>query len=196
MISYRLNERIVFRADAPDGVIGLRRPKARVIVVDAQRAIVAADADARALLAEIGPSVTPLGLPQALDAVLRAWAQRPAVYELLATPVGHLTVRAMRLDGGNDWIALLIERTRMREHLEAAVHHFGLSPREVDVLRLLLAGHSTSEIAQRLHIGAYTVGDYIKRLFAKTRVRNRSEMIAKVLGWHHSTAVPEPRACS
>jgi DNA-binding CsgD family transcriptional regulator len=179
VISYRLDERIGARTHAAESAVSMRRPRTRVVILDAELRIVAADAGARELLGELEPR-EPSRLPRTLEAALRAeghGGDRPT------TSICGLVVHSLPLDGHEGWIALLVERVCTRENLEAASRRFGLSRREIDVLRLLLEGDSASEIAQRLRIGECTVGDYVKRLFAKTQVRNRSEMIAKVLGW-------------
>jgi DNA-binding CsgD family transcriptional regulator len=80
--------------------------------------------------------------------------------------------------------AISIEGTRRREDLIGQVATYRLSPREVDVLKLILQGLTAIEIAQALSITRNTVADYFKNLVRKTESRNRSEMISKVLGWN------------
>jgi non-specific serine/threonine protein kinase len=55
---------------------------------------------------------------------------------------------------------------------------FGLTPREIDVLRLLVEGHSNREIAKALFIGARTVQTHVANLFAKLEVNARAEAVA------------------
>ncbi|WP_093017840.1 helix-turn-helix transcriptional regulator [Variovorax sp. OV700] len=57
----------------------------------------------------------------------------------------------------------------------------GLSPREVDVLRLLIAGHSNQAIAQRLFISPHTVAHHVRHILSKTDCRSRTEAAA----WAH-----------
>lgn len=186
MISYRLEERTSARTESCEAVASMRRARTRIVIVDASGEIVAADPAARGLLAGI-EACGARQLPRVIADVLREWrASAGERTDRISTALPGLLLRSMHLDGPQGWTALLLEPVATREHLEAASRHFRLSPREIDVLRLLLAGESASEIAQRLAIGECTVGDYIKRLFAKTRVRNRSEMIAKILGWRVS----------
>jgi DNA-binding NarL/FixJ family response regulator len=52
-----------------------------------------------------------------------------------------------------------------------------LTPREVDVLRGIAAGHSNAEIAAELFISEVTVKSHINHLFAKIRVRSRAEAV-------------------
>jgi DNA-binding CsgD family transcriptional regulator len=105
--------------------------------------------------------------------------------------VGGVKARLIPLAGTDGQrIALLLEPLLTREALEGAAARYRLSPRESDVVRGLLDGASVSEIAGGLGIAESTVGDYLKRLFAKTRVRNRAEMIAKLLGWQTPEKLP------
>jgi non-specific serine/threonine protein kinase len=59
-----------------------------------------------------------------------------------------------------------------------AARQAGLTPREVEVLRLLAAGLSDKEIAEALFIGARTVQSHAEHLYAKLGVRNRHEATA------------------
>jgi DNA-binding NarL/FixJ family response regulator len=53
----------------------------------------------------------------------------------------------------------------------------GLSPREVEVLRLLAAGLSNREIADELFLSARTVERHLTHLYTKLGVRGRAEAI-------------------
>jgi len=60
-----------------------------------------------------------------------------------------------------------------------------LTPREVDVLRLVAEGAEPPEIAGRLFLGAGTVRNYITAIVAKLNARNRTDAvrIASEAGW-------------
>lgn len=73
--------------------------------------------------------------------------------------------------------------------LEAFCARHGVSPREQDVIGLLLEGRGTSEMANCLSISEHTVRDHLKRLYRKTGTRSRSELISVV-----STVRMEPAA--
>jgi DNA-binding NarL/FixJ family response regulator len=54
-----------------------------------------------------------------------------------------------------------------------------LSPRELEVLRLLAEGYVNKEIADRLGISAPTVATYIRRVYEKLHVHSRAAAIGK-----------------
>jgi DNA-binding NarL/FixJ family response regulator len=54
----------------------------------------------------------------------------------------------------------------------------GLSPREIEVLRLLAGGKTNREIAETLFLSARTVERHITNLYLKIGVQNRAEAIA------------------
>jgi DNA-binding CsgD family transcriptional regulator len=73
--------------------------------------------------------------------------------------------------------------------VDAFCARYGVSPREREVIGLLLEGRGTSEMASRLSISEHTVRDHLKSLYRKTGTRSRSELISVV-----STARMEPAA--
>lgn len=56
-----------------------------------------------------------------------------------------------------------------------------LSPREIDVLRLLSAGHENKQIARRLQISEATVKTHLKAIYERMDVRSRTEAAATAL---------------
>jgi DNA-binding NarL/FixJ family response regulator len=63
-----------------------------------------------------------------------------------------------------------------------------VTPRELDVLRLIAKGQSNSEIADELFISEVTVKSHIGRIFAKLGVRDRAAAI--VYAYDHGIVVP------
>ena len=57
---------------------------------------------------------------------------------------------------------------------------YGLTEREQDVTRLVLQGESTAAIAERLVVSAHTVQQHLKRIFEKTGVHSRRDLVGKV----------------
>ncbi|AMX82617.1 helix-turn-helix transcriptional regulator [Geobacillus subterraneus] len=56
-----------------------------------------------------------------------------------------------------------------------------LSPREIEVLKLVAEGASTYETAKRLHLSEYTVRDYVSAILQKMNAKNRTEAIVKAI---------------
>jgi DNA-binding NarL/FixJ family response regulator len=56
-----------------------------------------------------------------------------------------------------------------------------LSPRELDVLRLIAQGLRNREIAEQLFISEKTVGNHVSNIFSKLQVTDRSQAIVRAM---------------
>jgi DNA-binding NarL/FixJ family response regulator len=65
------------------------------------------------------------------------------------------------------------------EPLEARTHTPHLTPRQLDVLRHLAAGHSTESIAQALGIATETVRNHVRAILGKLGVHTRLEAVIR-----------------
>jgi two-component system, NarL family, response regulator NreC len=52
-----------------------------------------------------------------------------------------------------------------------------LSPREVEIVRLIALGHTSAEIAAKLHLSRRTVETHRARIFGKLELRTRAELV-------------------
>ena len=55
------------------------------------------------------------------------------------------------------------------------------SPREVEIIKLLAAGASTTEAAVQLYLSEYTVRDYISTIMRRLGAKNRTEVAVKAI---------------
>jgi DNA-binding CsgD family transcriptional regulator len=112
-------------------------------------------------------------LAQAEDSEDRVW--RAAVSASVA-------VRVLELGGGSaPAYAVMVERFALRDQMETVSNRYGLSPRERQVLGLVVKGLRNDEIAQHLFISKSTAIFHVKQLLTKTSSRNRTEMVAKII---------------
>lgn len=70
-----------------------------------------------------------------------------------------------------------------QERLERMAHQVetALTGRELEVVRLMLAGHSSKEVARKLAISAETVKVHRKHLYSKLGIKSQSELFALFL---------------
>lgn len=149
-----------------------------------------------------------------------AWACAVAAWEALEQPYGlaRTLLRAAEADAAAGERAVAAERLRraaelaeplgarpLRERIDALARRvgasagarppapgLGLTPRELEVLRLVTAGRSNREIADELFISVKTVSVHVSNILSKLGVTSRGEAAAAAYR-HHLFAVPEPR---
>jgi DNA-binding CsgD family transcriptional regulator len=95
----------------------------------------------------------------------------------------HATLLADDPDGP---VGVMIYPVTQPEISTLIVQTYGLSKRESQVAHLVLAGLSTREIADDLHVSPYTVQDHLKAIFVKVGVRSRRELVAQVFLQHYA----------
>ena len=66
--------------------------------------------------------------------------------------------------------------------VDAFSENHGLSPREQEVVYLLVQGLTTVVMADRLGISPHTVRDHLKHLYRKTGTNSRSELLGLIAG--------------
>lgn len=75
----------------------------------------------------------------------------------------------------------LVDIREANEGLSCLAEGFGLSPRERDIVRLILAGKSNKEIAAELFISPHTVKNATSRIYEKTGVQTRGQLAGKLM---------------
>jgi DNA-binding CsgD family transcriptional regulator len=66
-----------------------------------------------------------------------------------------------------------------------------LSPRELEIVRMVAQGHQNKTIAGILNISTWTVCAHVRRIFAKLGVSSRAAMVARLL---QNNALAKPAA--
>jgi len=93
----------------------------------------------------------------------------------------NLPVRCQRADGSQVLLDLEVDGVRcvvsqMPEQAES--ERIELTPREQEVARMVARGFPNKSIAAVLEISPWTVGTYLRRVFAKMNVNSRAAMVS------------------
>jgi len=89
---------------------------------------------------------------------------------------------------GSRRAAVIVEPAHPARITPLLMSAYGLTEREQEVTRLVLRGDATAQIAERLVVSPHTVQEHLKKIFEKTGVRSRRELVGKVFFAHY-----EPR---
>jgi DNA-binding CsgD family transcriptional regulator len=86
-------------------------------------------------------------------------------------------------------VAVIVEPAHPARISPLLMSAYGLTQREQEVTRLVLQGASTAEMAERLVVSPHTVQQHLKRIFEKTGVRSRRDLVGKVFFTHYEPRV-------
>lgn len=160
----------------------------------ADEAFYVLDRDLQIVLASNGDTTN--RLPAVVEASVRElisdWT--PAGFNApgIARPLPYLVLRTQPMLGpAGLFVGVRIGRSRVPDSLSGPAARFHITPREVQVLALVLDGLHLVQIGEQLFITSSTVQDHIRSMLDKTASRNRSELIARMLGWESASQVRE-----
>jgi DNA-binding CsgD family transcriptional regulator len=185
---------------APPGTIGENERHLEVASKRQLMKLIVVDVDCRVILDSIDPGEHELRLllsddrtrlrghvDKVVKSLIDACLDTHERHSQVAYLDPHRFVRVTRLDGRDgSFFAVNVEFVRGGDSLSRAARKYRLTPREIDVLGMILEGGSATEIASTLKIADSTVQGYYKRLLSKTQSRNRPAMVANVLDWDGS----------
>ena len=99
----------------------------------------------------------------------------------------YAPVQGSRLgDQPDSPVAIMVEAAGPPELAALIADAYGLTTRERAVTELVARGYSTMDIANRLHLSAYTVQDHLKAIFDKTGTRSRADLVARLFFSHYA----------
>jgi two-component system response regulator NreC len=94
----------------------------------------------------------------------------------------ELPAAVRKAAGGNEYISPHV--VAGIDALRRLVSGDGLSPRETEILRLIALGHTSAEIAERLHLSRRTVETHRSHIHRKLGLATRAELVRYALSRH------------
>ncbi|MFF0015613.1 response regulator [Streptomyces sp. NPDC005374] len=187
-------------ADGAEAVAAVRRTRPDVVLMDIRMPVMDGIEATRRILADDTAGeirviiLTTYDLDHYVYAALTAGASGFLLKDV--TPE-HLVAAVKLVRSGDALLApaitrRLIERFAHREEAlsSTTTHHdlSGLTPRELEVLRLLATGLSNAELAERLVLSPTTVKTHIGRILSKLELRDRVQAV--VLAYESGLITP------
>jgi RNA polymerase sigma factor (sigma-70 family) len=173
-------------ADGAQAIDAVRRTRPDVVLMDIRMPKIDGLEATRRILTGIGTAprviiLTTFDLDRYVYAALTAGASGFLLKDV--TPE-HL-VGAVRLVRSGDALLApaitrrLVERFASRDNQAAALHRdlSTLTPRELEVLRLLATGLSNAELAARFQLSEATVKTHVARILSKLHLRDRAQAV-------------------
>lgn len=112
---------------------------------------------------------------------LLALPMEPAAWALRKADNDHLIVRCeqLRVPGLPPAIGLMLHDASTVRHIWVDIGKiFGLTPAEVAIIKRMLTGASSDEIAGILNISLETVRTHVRRIYTKVGASNREQLFA------------------
>ena len=122
--------------------------------------------------ADLSPAARILAAAEAFQTAREARPHRDALSDTAAASKLRSAVREGRLCP--DAVEAVLASAGQPARRETAERLKGLTPREIEVLRLIAAGHTAKEAARRLDIAPKTADNHIQNLYSKIGVTTRA----------------------
>jgi two-component system, NarL family, response regulator LiaR len=142
--------------------------------------------EATRLIMEEHPGIKVLALSSFQDeAQVRAMMDAGAVgYILKTSSIDDLAHTLRAIYGGNTLFSPEITQVLLRAPQQSATQDYGLTPRELEVLRLMVEGLNNNEIADALVISLATSKYHVSSILGKLAVSSRVEAVAIAVQKH------------
>lgn len=171
----------------------LRAAASRPEAVDEPPGILEAHPDGRIVaMTDAASSWLELGGPMIVTAaniVAAAIRDRPdwrGASSRLSLPNGPvLSLNASSVTSDDGTVAVIVDRARPAQLGAMLIAAYGLTPRQRDVLSLLLLGRPMGQIAAQLGISEHTANDHRKAIYVAVGVSSRSELAARLQAEHY-----------
>lgn len=150
-----------------------------VLTLDADNRVLVQSGSARHALGDLGGTSALPSVAQAVAAAARhPDPERPARARAQGRSGAWWSLYGALAEGSEPGLVMLVlAPVRPHELADVVVQAWGLSAREREVVEHVSRGLDTKQIASALEISEYTVQDHLKRVFDKSGVRSRAELV-------------------
>ncbi len=121
---------------------------------------------------DLSPAARVLAAAEAFQTAREARPHRAALSDAAAAAKLRNTVKEGRLCP--DAVEAVLSSAGQSSRRETVERSAGLTPREIEVLRLIAAGHTAKEAARQLEIAPKTADNHIQNLYSKIGVSTRA----------------------
>ncbi len=134
---------------------------------------------------EISPSVQVVMLTvfEDTDSIIRAIAAGASGYLHKSAPIASAIESLKSILAGGAPMSPQIARKMLEVFAEQSspATDYSLTPREREILRLLVDGLTKKEIADKLFLSFHTIDNHLRNIYTKLRVQSRSSAVSKAL---------------
>ena len=123
------------------------------------------------------PRVLVLSMHDDTEYVRKALSAGASGYLLKTAPRRELELALAAVIRGEIWISPSIARNMVDDIGRRAPNHDELTPRQREILQLIAEGHTTKQIARRLHIGVKTVETHRAQLMERLDIHNIAGLV-------------------
>jgi DNA-binding NarL/FixJ family response regulator len=123
------------------------------------------------------PRVLVLSMHEDTEYVRMAMNAGASGYLLKTAPRRELELALAAVIRGETWISPSIAHSVVDDIGRRAPHHDELTPRQREILQLIAEGHTTKQIARRLHIGVKTVETHRAQLMERLDIHNIAGLV-------------------
>jgi len=179
-------------ADGEQAIEFARRYRPDIILMDLQMPRVDGIAATRRILRELPRThVIVLTTFETNDLIFEAVSAGAKAYLLKDTRIDEIAATIRAVMNGQSGLSpgvaarILDEFKRLRGPRASAKLPVrdGLTARENEILTLIVAGKSNTEIGEELHLAEGTVKNYVSAILEKCQVKNRTELAIKAISY-------------